>query len=413
MVFIPKPLLSIYQIFSPPLGPEARGFVQLIRLNPLPHCASTHLPLNITTVHLKNGRDKIPQLLSLLPINPEVHHILGGDFNFIEHPSDASNPQSSILIEGNERKLWETVVGKLCLREIPQPTHTHYFLSSSLSNCRTSRIDRIYSNYSVADNQLTSPHTYITHTQHNILNNYRRIDNESPSPLLRHHPFVSDHLPITISFNPKCHNRKSSAPFRIPRWAMDKLQIRKGIDSILHLVERIECPYTKIDVFISSAKKVVKDYLRESRDKKLILTDSLSVLQTYIKLYSLCSKARPNLIEIQRLIHRHQILTNLIDISTSPIDTTTLRKKINSLITPDFDHPNLDPFDTNDLPPSTTTTKRQSNQTLFDDMRLESSSLRPKLTSLRPSETSPPTSSPEIMSQLVSDFWGGIWQRDP
>ena len=105
-------------------------------------------------------------------------------------------------MRGDTLRAWEELLDTLDLREVPQDTHTHYFITTTVQDCRSSRIDKIYTSLRDADLLVISPSTFIPVTSgHSPQAEFARLlkkDGLKARAFKAH--FVSDHIPVGLSF---------------------------------------------------------------------------------------------------------------------------------------------------------------------------------------------------------------------
>ena len=200
MIIIDNRLKSFYT-FTPTHPCTAHpGRIQVLDVLPRPSATGTpsSYPLQIINLYLPNDHKKkrplLTHLLHLPRAPTRTTRILLGDLNFIEHPTDSSPPSTTLALDHKTQRLWHKILKKFHLKEISQPIHTHYFITSDILTSRSSRIDRIYASYNSAEDAIIHPITFIPHLPNNKTANYQRLlhdDNkpvipvQHPPPLLR------------------------------------------------------------------------------------------------------------------------------------------------------------------------------------------------------------------------------------
>ena len=85
----------------------AKGNIQILRFGNLP--GKRKKPFNIINCYISNGSEKKRQLAELLRVNNRVHNFVLGDFNFTEWKNDSPTHNSTRLIAGSEKEIWEEV----------------------------------------------------------------------------------------------------------------------------------------------------------------------------------------------------------------------------------------------------------------------------------------------------------------
>jgi hypothetical protein len=98
-----------------------------------------------------------------------------GYFNFIEQLGDHTPESPALCLDNSTKRIWDRIVTKFSLAELSQPVHTYYHVTDSLVTTRTSRIDRIYTSYSDADDSIVHPRAYIPHLPRTKLHDFDRL----------------------------------------------------------------------------------------------------------------------------------------------------------------------------------------------------------------------------------------------
>ena len=117
------------------------------------------------------------------------------DWNFTEDPEDGSHQ-----LAGPTLNAWERLKAKHSIREVAQPTATYYGAGDVYS-----RIDRVYTSYTEADQALASLEAYVM-----------------PRPCIRDKTTVvghKDHYPLSMVAHP--NEPPSKRLFVVPAWLFD------------------------------------------------------------------------------------------------------------------------------------------------------------------------------------------------
>jgi hypothetical protein len=138
-----------------------------------------------------------------------MYTIIMGDLNFIEQPEDHTSASPSLLLDHKTKAIWDRVLEKFNMTELAQPIHNYYHVTDSLETTRTSRIDRVYTSYSSADDSIVHPSAYIPYLPHTKIDDYDRLIDPSL------------HNGATKSKNPERHF--TTDPFRSTRQATSPL----------------------------------------------------------------------------------------------------------------------------------------------------------------------------------------------
>jgi ribonuclease HI len=418
MIIIHSSIAKYYNIINFELGEEAAGRVQALRLNPKSGQGSGtqrryDLPLNIINWHLEG--DKQSQLNTLLRINNKVRTIAGGDCNFVITSEDAPSNNSSIIIGGKLKKVWDSVVDHLCLSEIPQPTHTHYFFPKDLDydKVRTSRIDRIYISTDPADTALFHPITYIPEVPYSILRIMKKIKLNGGIGTSYVCDWVTDHLPITIQF---IRNKDTRAVNTMPRWIADEKEFIDGVHSKLDsLLSGNDDPFNAFQLFSDTIENDALEFTKRAKGKKDKRRSDIASLHICFKALRMLTSATPNIKKIDELGKKHDFLTALLPpLDSLPLDDSKLRQHINALLVVEGDdsceleevfNDTLDSILSN-LPPSTKAPRNKRVSEEVEEVR-KNGNLRSgsRIHALRVDSSSHPTSDPIRIAGMLRDFW--------
>jgi ribonuclease HI len=426
LTLVPNLLLKRYQIEETHLGSVSNGHAQCLKFTPLVNYLSSHSPFNLISCYLPGDNRASAILDSFSKIDPSIHSILGGDLNTVELIEDAPQENSKLLMTGSRKIAWDTAFGHLSLTEIPQPLHTHYFITTKLADCRTSRIDRIYISHSKAERMLTSPTSFCPPLSSSILDLYEKVRNNTGADLsTKTKRFNSDHLPVALNFSPQTHNKGAKIPlkdrpYRVPHWAASNTEITSEIDRHLYEIDYIEGAYRKIELFNQVVIDATKKYFKESKEKILEYQDFGSQLTASIKLAKLATSPTPDHNKIKNYLVKHPVFASLLDIPISgdPYITARLTDYISNFL--EDNEPSTTSFqkipsapDLLELPPTTLPDTRPPNTTLFDEIKEGRFHKRQFLTSLREDATSAPKNNNSEMTSIIQKFWGEIWDERP
>ena len=218
-IFIRKDLLTGYDVRHKIL---CEGYIHAVDLDPKDSSrvkfTAPFTFLNIYLPHYdsKDASKRELVLSTLFSLHFSKRFLfMAGDFNFTEHKIDSTGPHAVSTKKLRER--FQVFCSRNGLREIHQPTHTCIRpKESKFSNgltATTSRIDRVYCNYTPAETELMKPMACIP---------------ELPfPPPLSNGP--SDHLAVRASFSPP-HLAKHTR-FKIPEHVADNPEF---LDRVRH-----------------------------------------------------------------------------------------------------------------------------------------------------------------------------------
>jgi hypothetical protein len=422
LTIIPNSFKKKIVIKTTYLGPSTEGRLQYLTVTPQDNFKSHCKPYNLLSCYFPGDNRILPILATFPKIDPTIHTILGGDLNSVEIADDAPQDNSLLLLSGLRKTAWTKAFDHLSLTEIPQPLHTHYYITTKLSDCRTSRIDRIYTSHNLAEKLLTSPTASCPLMPDSILGIYNDITDSSGKRKTKSKRYRSDHIPVTLSFFPKKHlftNNipQQDRPFRVPSWAPTNKVITNYIDFHINNNDHSQDCYGKLDRFNQLVRDGTRKFFRENKQITLVYRDFSSKLTAAIKLAKLATNPKPNTTKIHSFLDNHPLFKKYLVLPPPgiPIDTSQLTDFISSFLenndlTPTEPHPNV-LFPDLQLPPTTLPNSQPPNMTLFDEIKEGKFHKKTFLTSLRSSPESDPTSKLVPMVKIVKTFWGKIWKK--
>jgi ribonuclease HI len=379
-----------------------KGRIQLARLNPI---NTTLSPINIINVHIpSNETDK--HIKKLLTIDGSIHTILGGDFNFTEHAIDNPSDTSKLTISGETLTTWIKVKQHFKFREIHQPIHTHYAPSEKITETRTSRIDRIYTNHSDADFMMVNPITYIHHINTTEINE-RRYQTDPVAPFMApYEGFISDHLPIILSH--KIHSvkeKKRKQKREVPRWLAEDEGIIRSIEA--NWDENEQDPYKALDRFSEAVGQASDSYFSGRNHIKVKVLDSAAKLNIIIKYLKTISAIPLNTDKQSYYKNTYPFIKEIddnedINIHITAISTYTdglLRATV--IVLPPTEPP---------LPPSTTPSSDNAHTKRIQNIKKNLPNTRTFINAVRPDLHSPPISDKKEMGTHMHNHWSKLWE---
>ncbi len=419
LILVDRRLLPFYDIEPVTLGAAAAGHVQALRFTP--SSLALHLqPFNLVNVYFKSGQTmaiKQRQIATLLAVQPDARTFLCGDLNFTEHQADAPDDNSRHHLTGAAAATWASVVRHLSLREVFQPVHTHYFISSQPSKCYTSRLDRFYTSLSEADLTQIRPHAFIPYIKHNILNSYRRASLPSNNQPHLQAP-VSDslhppHMPVVLSFTAVAPQPRSqpTAPPALARSAfvVDNVRLRWGGPTLT------ETPGQSLARWKTAINQSIRYYHSTQQQHQDNFHNEATALSDAIRLLRLISRPSPSLSAIAAITSKHATLAPLVVPSAHGLgyDTHLLSSHIDTLLHRDLAPDGLPELSGGPKLPPKVEPPRGAYLTTLDEIRSALPSTRKRLSLLRKDATSAPTSDPRGVFDIASGFWRRVWNHRP
>ena len=175
-------------------------------------------------------------------IDPAVHNLITGDFNFVANDCDRINKAAgdchSNAADKRNATTWKEVAATCSLKEFSQDEFT------CENSYGWSRIDRLYTNLHAAD-------LCILHSACNLLDHPRHL---------------SDHKPVSLHISPREAQSKIK---HIPGWVTEHASFKQELvdeydarrDDFERRERRTPTAFEKLDIFKESAHRVAK-YIR-------------------------------------------------------------------------------------------------------------------------------------------------------
>ena len=135
IIMVCKEYASGYDINQLEMGEVAKGRVQNLHFSSriFPHKAKASF--NVVNVYLSAGNShaqRCRELASLSKLERTGHIFMCGDFNMTDNEVDSPTASSYLTMRGDTLRAWEELLDTLDLREVPQDTHTHYFITTTV-----------------------------------------------------------------------------------------------------------------------------------------------------------------------------------------------------------------------------------------------------------------------------------------
>jgi exonuclease III len=403
-----------YNTYSEPLSPDLQGQAQCLRLEGRTRDGNTPLPFRLLNVYLATGdnhhRRRAKQLELLGSIPNDIHLILGGDFNFVEHEDDTTNYSDYHALKKGAEEAWTHILHKHSLWETHQPTHTNISPNSKdTSKSRTSRIDRFYITHNEADatqvRAQASPHP-VPHSATAALG----------GELGQRH---TTHIPLLLTFPPSTQ-MPNKGLYRLPSWIPKTPEYQRIFREMWaeHPLPPDTAAFTRITRIKRTAKAAHKQFNRAYKDHIAHPLRHIDDLTASIRLLHAATHSPINHSTIKTLLEHNPDLREHLPpgVNDTTYDITTLRNHISSLLS------------RGEPPPALAQHHREKDDrsegaAIFRNAgtkgRSPSDYIAPLLPSssntihtLRTKPTDPPTTCPKQKSKIAKTFWGGeIWSK--
>ena len=403
-----------YNTFSEPLSPDLQGQAQCLRLEGRTRDGSTPLPFRLLNVYLATGEDhhrrRAKQLRLLAGIPNDMHLIMGGDFNFVEHEDDATNFSDYHELKKGADDAWHYIITKHSLWETHQPTHTNISPNTKdPGKSRTSRIDRFYISHNEADTtQVTaqaSPHP----TPHSTTATIGEHQGQ------RH----TTHIPLLLTFSPSTQSPKQGI-YRLPSW-IPKTQEFKRIFTEMWSENPPPADtnsFTHNTHIKRTAKAAHKQFTRAFKDHIAHPLRHIDDLTASVRLLHIVTHSPINHAKVETLLtHNPNLKAHLPPgVNGTLYDIGALRDHISSLLEGGEPNRALAQHHRDDEDRSdgaaifrNASTKVRSPTDRIAPLLPSSSNT---ITTLRSKASDIPTSCPKEQARIAKKFWGEeIWSR--
>jgi ribonuclease HI len=380
-------IVASFDVVTVALPPSLLGRALVLRLVPK---AGDGPSLVLVNVYLQSGdnyglkTDQIALLSRLVPSSPFMY--LGGDFNFVENKardtsssSDYYDPTVSFLDTWTDFKL------KFGFKEVVQLSHTYFDVGKDVTDCRSSRLDRLYISHSEADWAVVRPFAYISTIPHSVLGSVSRDDKGTDCAV-----GVSDHLPVALRFAPQplVEGRRDPS---IPRWVAEHPDFKRYFDvrwSSRAIYLDPTKPFAVCDVMKECMFAASADVLADRRGQTKVFGTQVAELTFMVKALR-CHNDPDSDFSLSFFARNPGV--------GGPVQ---VRARITELL----GKAGVEETIGDDNPAVTV----RSNKAL-DKVKLCLPSTRIRLSALRPDLDSDPTSDPDAMTQLAVAHWAPIW----
>jgi ribonuclease HI len=332
----------------------------------------------------------------------DLTYILGGDWNFEEgkRPNGKVETAFRVLLE-----LFQ-------LRETTQEVDTFYTFSSNHKHIGTSRLDRIYTNFTDATLGLVQADCFLPDIPFNVHNTYGKgdkLNNILRSLNLRTEPYLSthegdhfnpsDHAPVMMQFT--TIERVKSGTFKPPPWVFKHDSFLPNFLSHWDNVTKNECPYRALLQFKTAIKQVAKKLvLATSQNTKL---GKLSELSAAIKLYKELITVNPDSAAIKRLLEHFPVLAAYSNLVGKRNQRIAVSKFICSLGTKDDRRCADDMLNSSPVPFDKPNKLKQLAESL--------PTTKNRLHWVRKEDNDEITNDPDEIATMGAKYWGKIWER--
>jgi ribonuclease HI/exonuclease III len=410
-ILVSKDFASGYDISSINMGEIAKGRVQALRFASVIFPHKARASFNMANVYLSAGnKQKIreQELASLGRLDTSGHTFMCGDFNFTDRVADSPSPTSYLTIKGAELIAWESMLDSLGLREVPQDTHTHFFIASTADGCRTSRIDRIYSSLRDAELLVVTPSAYIPVVSgYSPKSEFARISRrDGPKACAFKARFVSDHLPVALTFTQNTPTKKRA--FNIPKWIADTEGFAEKVSA--HWYRGGETPYEINKAWKEAVGKATKDIFKELKDGKKKVQGDLAFLSSAIAVIRACSARSQDKDYIESMLSKSSELRGLTLVNImGEYECRDLETKVEKLFATELGKVGAD-WDGEDALPGLYLPGDRRGEDPIKAIKRQLPCTRGRLTHLKGKEEDILTDDPQAMGDIIALYYSEVWK---
>ena len=330
-----------------------------------------------------------------------------GDFNMTDNENDSPTASSYLTMRGDTLRAWEELLDTLCLREVPQDTHTHYFISTKVQDCRSSRIDRIYTTLRDADLLVITPSTFIPVTSgHSPQAEFARLlkkDGLKARAFKAH--FISDHIPVGLSFTINAPSKKRD--FNIPQWMGET----DGFAARVHeLWDRTGSAYGICAAWKVAVKAATKEVFNDIKKGAQDVRDDISFLSRAIAIIRACAARRQDKDYIESMLYKHKDMQTKVSMNEhGEFDAGALEQEVERLFDTELGKVGADLHNDEILPPLYLPGDGRGEDPIKAIKRRLPNS-RAQLTHLKAKADDILTNDPVAMGDIIDLYYSEVWR---
>jgi ribonuclease HI/exonuclease III len=396
-----------YAVAVPPIPVEIGGFVHLTNLSPRD---STRLPFQIFNLYLPSAVDLRLQVLHFIrdQLIAGQHHVLCGDFNFVESLEDGSMAGSQSL-SAAEREVWAEVCRSGGLSEVAQPSHTYFRFDAISGKVSSSRLDRFYVSHRPADLTIAVPACQVASAPFNSLRLHRT--RAKGDPYARQvFQAAPDHYPISLHFVSTLPSKQRSP--NIPTWVVGTIMFQEEFKK--EWARAAHEGFAGARAFKAIAHRVARSVFKYRHQASA--TTQIRVLSAAVALLRQLTQPVPLLARVDDLlVHHRELAPCICPLAGLPTYSLTSKFIAEFLVAgPDARGLQKDSGDPHSASHATNMVKHIKVQLPQDRVRLShfvDYSDEECRDADRPRFDEGPISSPEDMGAMIAFHWGKIWSK--
>ena len=409
VIMVSRDYATGYDIQVVDLGEAAKGRVQAIHLTSLlfPHRPTASF--NVVNVYLTAGdkhAQRCKELATLAVLDRSGHTFMCGDFNMTDKPEDSPSHTSYLTLRGKALEAWEKFLDTLGLKEVPQDTHTHFFLTTPVQGCRTSRIDRVYTTLSDTDLLVVTPTCFIPVVSgRDPRTEYSRLlARDGLKTRAFKANFISDHIPVGLAFSSNVPGKKRG--FNIPKWMGDT----EGFaEKVWELWDQTGGAYECREAWKTAVAGAAKAYFEKGQQKIFGVQDSLTFLTRAIAVIRACAARKQDKDRIRAMLARYEDIKSIVTLEEGgDFQTMELERQVEVLFSSEMGDVGLSRDAEDPLPPLYLPGDGMAEDPI-KAVKARLPNTRARLTHLKAVEGDILTCEPQAMGDIITTHYTGVW----
>ena len=405
-VIISKSFASGYDIEEVALGPPAQGRVQALKFKSKNFPDSPRASFHLINVYLSSGNDSTPrfrQLDTLNELDPRIPSFLCGDFNMVTSVYDCTNAGSAIVLTGDRIARWGRFLERHGLREVPQDSHTHFFVTRNAEDCRSSRIDRHYHSLTDAELVTVSPLCFLHRGGMGLV----PLPDTDRGPEQRQGGrgtrCVSDHVPVCMSFvSPRPLHKRTNY---VPKWFSEIPGIACEISKRWRRKSE-EGAFRALRSWKLAVRKTCKDYFLGKLKVSSSFNSEMADFSMGLALLRAICKVGQDFDHINRLRRKCARIVDMVTLVGDRFEDNGLSDYINRAL----GKTNGDEQGAHSVPlPASFLPGASSGLDPITRIKERLPSTRERLLCLRELASDPLTDDPDAMGRIIVKYYSKVW----
>ena len=326
----------------------------------------------------------------------------------VDSPDDCTSPSSYLILQNKHLEEWTNLLEGLGLREIEQNSHTHFFITSPVEACRSSRIDRTYCTLRDDELLVVRPATFIPNTSGaEALREFKRLQARGArtTAAFKAHIFV-DHIPIGVLFTAK--PEKSGKSSDVPRWIASTpgfaRDVKKGW-------KNLGTPFERLTSWKAAVRATTNAYFKAQKRRSLSLSSEFNFISRAITLLRACSARNQDHPWINSLLDRSPDMSDLVQLAHGRHSADKLGRRLQDLLASEMGKLGAE-LDTESPLPSLCLPGEKRGLDPITRLKNILPSTRTRLAFLKAHENGQVTQDPGKMGDIIQSYYEKLWTRD-